>query len=76
LHLWKIFSDICGFLLVGRPPRREDGSVIYCTSATGPCQCCHSYVQVLQDSWPYFTVSFETGFPFCRLLLLAGLRWM
>jgi hypothetical protein len=25
---------------------------------------------------PYLTVSFETiGFPFCRLLRLAGLRW-
>jgi hypothetical protein len=24
---------------------------------------------------PYLTVSFETGFPLCRLLRLAGLRW-
>jgi hypothetical protein len=26
---WKIFSDTCSFLLVRRPPSREDGSVIY-----------------------------------------------
>jgi hypothetical protein len=26
---WKIFSNICGFLTVGRPRRREDGYVTY-----------------------------------------------
>jgi hypothetical protein len=45
------------------------------TSATGPCHCCHSLVQVAQDSRPYLIVSFENGFPFRRLLRLAGLRW-
>jgi hypothetical protein len=34
---------------------------------TGHCQHCHSHVQVLQNLWPYVTVSFETGFPFCQL---------
>jgi hypothetical protein len=39
---------------------REDGPVIYCTIASGPCQSSHSWVQVPQNSRPYFTVSFET----------------
>jgi hypothetical protein len=70
------------------------------TIASGPCQSSHSWVEVPQNSQPYFTVSFEipptwrarspylyppetgwpsytpgTGFPFCRLLRLAGQRW-
>jgi hypothetical protein len=45
------------------------------TIATGPCQRCHSRVQVPQNFGPYLTVSFETWFPFCRFLRLAGLRW-
>jgi hypothetical protein len=71
------------------------------TNADGPRQRSHSHVPVLQDSWPYFTVSDSrlpqpggpgpciyisqeqggpviprgTGFPFRRLLRLAGLRW-
>jgi hypothetical protein len=53
-------SDDCGFLYKGRPLWREDGSVIYCTIASGPCQSSHSWIQVPQNSWPYFTVSFET----------------
>jgi hypothetical protein len=51
----------CGFLYVGRPLWREDGSVIYCTIASGPCQSSHSQVQVPQNSRPYFTVSFVTS---------------
>jgi hypothetical protein len=35
-------------------------SVIYCTIASGPCQSSHSWVEVPQNSRPYFTVSFET----------------
>jgi hypothetical protein len=62
------------FFSLGRPPGREDWSVI-CSDDTGPCQRCHSLVQVPQNLIPYFTVSFETGFPFCRLLRLAGIRW-
>jgi hypothetical protein len=71
------------------------------TIATGPRQCSHSWVWVLQDSGPYLIVSNSrlpqpgglgphiyipqeqggpvippgTGFPFCRVLQLAGLRW-
>jgi hypothetical protein len=29
----------------------------------------------MKDPLPYITVSFEPGFPFRRLLRLAGLRW-
>jgi hypothetical protein len=32
------------------------------TIAAGPRKCSHSWVQVLQDSWPYFTVS-DLGLP-------------
>jgi hypothetical protein len=53
-------SDDCGFLVVWRPLWREDGSVIYCTIASRPCQSSHSWVEVQQNSWPYFTVSSET----------------
>jgi hypothetical protein len=42
------------FILRGRPPWREDGSVIYSYN------CCHSSVQVPQNSWPQLTVSFGT----------------
>jgi hypothetical protein len=38
----------------------KTGSVIYCTIASGPCQSSHSWVEVPQNSWPYFTVSSET----------------
>jgi hypothetical protein len=35
-------------------------SVIYCTIASRPCQSSHSWVEVPQNSRPYFTVSSET----------------
>jgi hypothetical protein len=35
---------------VGRPLWQEDGSVIYCTIASGPCQNSHSRVRVPQNS--------------------------
>jgi hypothetical protein len=59
---WPYFflSDSCRFVDVGRPLWREDWSVIYCTNASGPCQSSHSRLQVPQNSWPYFTVLFET----------------
>jgi endogenous inhibitor of DNA gyrase (YacG/DUF329 family) len=50
----------CRFLDVGRSLSREDGSAIYCTVASGPCQSSHSRVQVQQHSRLYFIVSFET----------------
>jgi hypothetical protein len=92
---------VCYFVL---PSLTRGGSVIYCRIASGPCQSSHSWVEIPQNSRPYFTVSSETpptwrarypylyppgipqeqggpvippgtGFPFCRLLRLAGLRW-
>jgi hypothetical protein len=42
------------------PLWREGGSVICCTIATGPCQSSHSWAEVPQNSWPYFTLSSET----------------
>jgi hypothetical protein len=46
------------------------------TIGAGSRQSSHSAVQVLQILWQHLTISFEsTGFPFCRLLWLVGLRW-
>jgi hypothetical protein len=52
--------DSYGFVIFQGPLWREDGSVIYCTIASGPCQSSHSWVEVPQNSRLYFTVSFET----------------
>jgi hypothetical protein len=60
-----LYSDIYLFLYVGCPLWRDNGSV--------PCSA-HCWVQVLQNLRPNLTVSFETGFPFCRLLRLVGLQ--
>jgi hypothetical protein len=60
-----LYSDIYLFLYVGRPLWREDGSV----SCSAHCR--H---QVPQNLRPNLTVSFEIGFPFCRLLRLERLR--
>jgi hypothetical protein len=56
----KFPSDSCGFIILWRPLWQENWSVIYCTIASGPCQSSHSWVKVLQNSWPYFTLSSET----------------
>jgi hypothetical protein len=58
------------------------------TIVVGPRRHSHYQVRVPRDSWPYFIVSDPrlpqpggpvilpgTGFPFRRLLRLAGLRW-
>jgi hypothetical protein len=81
-------------------PSLTRGQVYNLLYNSGPCQSSHSWVEVPQNSQPYFTVSSETpptwmarfqylyipqeqdgpvippgtGFPFCRLLRLAGLR--
>jgi hypothetical protein len=47
-------------LLSMRPLWRENGSVIYCTIASGPCQSNHTWAEVPQNSRPYLTVSSET----------------
>jgi hypothetical protein len=56
----KFLLDSYGFVILYRPLWREDGSVNYCTIASGPCQSSHSYVEVPQKSRPYLTVSSET----------------
>jgi hypothetical protein len=58
-HFFSL-SDDCRFLDMGHPLLQGDGSVIYCTIASGPCQSSHSWVKVPQNSQPYFTVSSET----------------
>jgi hypothetical protein len=63
LLVWSNFSD------------ERSGLLFTDTSATVPRQLCHSWVQFPQSLGPYLTVSFETGFPFCRVLWLTGLRW-
>jgi hypothetical protein len=57
--------DSCGPVTLQRPLWREDGSVIYCAIASGPCQSSNSWVKVPQNSRPYFAVSCETPPP-CR----------
>jgi hypothetical protein len=52
--------DNCGFRDVWHPLWREDGSVNYCTIVSVHFQSSHSWVEVPQNSRPYFTVSFET----------------
>jgi hypothetical protein len=47
-------------LLSMRPLWRENGSVIYYTIASGPCQSNHTWAEVPQNSRPYLTVSSET----------------
>jgi hypothetical protein len=42
------------------------------TFATGYCQRSHSRIQDPHDSWPYFIVSFETGFPFIAGILCGA----
>jgi hypothetical protein len=50
-----------------------DGSVIYCTIPSESCQSSHSRVRVPQEQGGPVIPS-GTGFPFCHLLRLAGLR--
>jgi hypothetical protein len=47
-------------LLSMRPLWWENGSVIYCTITSGPCQSNHTWAEVPQNSRPYLTVSSET----------------
>jgi hypothetical protein len=51
----SLLSDNCGFVHVGRPLWREDGSVFYnfCWSSLAQSFS----VPVPRDTWPYFTVS-------------------
>jgi hypothetical protein len=69
------YLQIFAFLLVWVPSLTRGCLKCTRTSATVPCQWCHSRVQVQQNLRPYLTVSFETRFPFCLFLRLAVLRW-
>jgi hypothetical protein len=60
IFFFCFLADDCGFLDLWHPLWWEDGSVIYCTTDSRPCQSSHSWVEVPQNSRPYFTVSFET----------------
>jgi hypothetical protein len=52
----QIFGTVsCGYIDVGRPPWREDRSVVY--NCCWPRQRSHSQVRVPQDSWPHITAS-------------------
>jgi hypothetical protein len=62
---YLLLFDSYGFVCVGRPLWREDGSVF--------CTCCWPSPEQ-SFSGPYFTVS-DLRRPFRRLLRLAGLRW-
>jgi hypothetical protein len=59
LALLLSFDDYV-VLLSMRPLWRENGSVIYCTIASGPCQSNHTWAEVPQNSRPYLNVSSET----------------
>jgi hypothetical protein len=50
-----LLSDQCGFVDMGRPLWREDGSIVY--NCCCLCQRSHSQVWVPRESWPPFTVS-------------------
>jgi hypothetical protein len=92
--LWQLYLN------VERPLWREDGSVISCTIASGPCHSSQPRVHVQQNSGHILLSHLRlpqpgepgsriyipqeqggpvippgTGFPFRRLLRLAGLRW-
>jgi hypothetical protein len=56
----KFPLDSCGFVILYHPLWREAGFVIYSTIASWPCQSSHSWIEVPQNSRPYFTVSSET----------------
>jgi hypothetical protein len=56
----KFPLDYWSFFILLRPLWREDGSIIYCTIDSGPCQNSHSRIQVHQNSRPYIAVSFDS----------------
>jgi hypothetical protein len=56
-----------------RPLWRENGSVIYCTIASGPCQSNHTWAEVPQNSRPYLTFpTWRARFPY---LYPPGTGW-
>jgi hypothetical protein len=72
LH-WNYFQTYPVPFSMGRPPWWEDGSVIYLYNG----YLALSALSLFDPSatLPCLTVWYETGFPFCRLLRLTGLRW-
>jgi hypothetical protein len=87
--LLEIFFRLCGFVILQLPPWREDGSVIYCYWWPSPAQSrlglspavlktvfyCPNPWDSPQPGGPGPRKPPGTGFPFRRLLRLAGLRW-
>jgi hypothetical protein len=71
----KLSSDSCIYFSMGRPLWWEDGSMITHTIVTLSFQCCHCLVHIPQTLIPYPIISFETRFPFCPLLWVAGWQW-
>jgi hypothetical protein len=55
-----VLSDNCRFLDVDGLSDERMGLEFTRTIASGPCQSNHSWVQVPQNSRPYFTFSYET----------------
>jgi hypothetical protein len=55
------YSQTIADLLIWGTISDENTGVSF-TIVVGPCQCSHSRVWVLRDSWPYFTVS-DSGIP-------------
>jgi hypothetical protein len=77
-----LVSGNCWFVDVGRPLWREDGSVVYNCSWPSPTQSFSGPILAglmtifycLEGQVPV-VIPPGTGFPFHRLLRLAGLRW-
>jgi hypothetical protein len=55
-----ISLTIAGFLIWGTLSDERMGPQFTCTPASEPCQSSDSWVEVPQNSRPYFTVSFQT----------------
>jgi hypothetical protein len=53
------YQTLAGLFMWGAPSDKRIGLLF--TIAAGPRQRCHSQVQVPWDSWPYFTLRFETS---------------
>jgi hypothetical protein len=59
----KFSVDSCGFAVLWRPLWREDGSVIYCLIASGPCQSSHSWAEVSSETPPTWRARFLYLYP-------------
>jgi hypothetical protein len=62
-HIFLLCLTNVGFLMLGTLSDERMGLKLTRIIASGPCQSSHSRIRVLQNSRPYFTVSFETPPP-------------